>query len=231
MLPTCYQLVCVHVINCLLFFLFVGSRDDLKHLDPSPETEALVMELFGRGMKNHDIRNDVNSLWSTQLEADNGRVALTLADIRNLRQKYNAKLQIHAHDDVAMHLFAERTRTDILIYYAWRDCLVTDKVKPNFCSIIMVESGVQALHEWGSDVAFMDTTYGVTRYGYCFTALVVKDSHSNHWPVAFMFHHDETMEVFITFLTQIKKRANMLPKIIVTDISAAGIILSPHGFD
>jgi hypothetical protein len=201
---------------------FTGSRDDLKHLNPSCETEALVTELFSRGLKNHRIRHEVNSLWSTQSEADSGRIALTLENIRNLRKKYNAKNQIHPQDNVALHLLVERTPTDIIIYYAWRDGVIPGKTQPRFCSIIMADSGVQALREWGTDIAFMDTTFGVTRYGYCFTVLVVKDSHSNHWPVAFMFHYDETTAVFTTFLTEVKKRGGMLPKIIMTDISAAG---------
>ncbi len=205
--------------------MLTGSRGDLKHLSPSAKTEELVMELFGRGLKNHRILHEVNSLWSTQIEADSGRIALTLADIRNLRKKYNANNQLHAQDHVALQLLVERLGSDPIIYYAWRDVLQDDP-KPNFCSIIMADCGVQALKEWGTDVAFMDTTYGITRYGYCFTALVVKDAHSNHWPVAFMFHHDETMAVFTTFLMEVKKRAAILPRIIVTDISAAGMSIS-----
>ena len=180
------------------------------------------MGLFEQGLKNWEIEESVNTLWSTPIQAADGRIALTLQDIRKLRHKYNSKIQLHAEDSVAMQLFVQRTSKDVLIYYASRDGKSTNNPEPNFCSIIMNDAGVQALNLWGKEMAFMDTTYGVTRYGYCFTALVVKDSHSNHWPVAFMFHHDETMEVFTTFLTEVKKRAGRLPQVIVTDISAAG---------
>jgi hypothetical protein len=138
--------------------------------------------------------------------------------------------QLHGNDSIAMHLFATQNANAGLIYYAWN----TDS--PNqtlpFCSIIMTDAGVIALREWGQTAAFMDTTYGVNKYGYAFTALIVKDSHSNHWPVAYMFHENETAEEFTTFLQKIKERAARdnvnLPEFIFTDISTAGNTLYAH---
>jgi hypothetical protein len=180
------------------------------------------MYLLAHGLNNVDIQHYVNQQWYEAIDAANRRVALTLTDVRYLRQKYNSQHQLHVDDSVAMHLLSERMSSDVLIYYASRDERTGDNPHPKFCSIIMNDTCVESLHLFGKDMAFMDTTYGVTRYGYCFTALVVKDSHSNHWPVAFMIHYEETKEVFTTFLTQIKRRAGVLPAVIVTDVSAAG---------
>jgi hypothetical protein len=136
----------------------------------------------------------------------------------------NAENQIHGNDSIAMHLFATQYANAGLIYYAWNTDL-PNQTQP-FCSIIMTDAGVTALREWGQTTAFMDTTYGVNKYGYAFTALIVKDSHSNHWPVAYMFHEDETSVEFTTFLQKIKERAARdnvhLPQFIFTDISTAG---------
>jgi hypothetical protein len=145
--------------------------------------------------------------------------------------------QIHSDDSIAMHILSERLKKEGggLIHYAWSQDSSTaltssstsqSTVKPPFCSIIMTEHGILALKEWGQEVAFMDSTHGITRYGFPFTALVVKDSHSNHWPVALMFHEAETEQAFVTFLTKIRDVAGAagvsMPKAIVTDISTAG---------
>jgi hypothetical protein len=123
-----------------------------------------------------------------------------------------------------MHLLASQKANTGLIYYAWNTDL-PNQTQP-FCSVIMVDAGVTALREWGQTAAFMDTTYGVNKYGYAFTALVVKDSHCNHWPVAYMFHENETAVEFSTFLQKIKERAAKddvnMPKFIFTDICNAG---------
>ena len=129
-----------------------------------------------------------------------------------------------------MHLFVKQNANAGLIHYAW-NINSPDQTVP-FCSIIMTDVGVTALREWGQTAAFMDTTYGVNKYGYAFTALIVKDSHSNHWPVAYMFHENETAVEFTTFLQKIKERAAKdnvnLPKFIFTDISTAGNVDDMH---
>jgi hypothetical protein len=192
----------------------------------TPEMEAQVMKLIYQGRKNLDIFREVNEGWCTQTAANDRRLSITLYDIQKLRQKYKKVNQIHSNDSVAMHLWVSRQRdTSKLLYYAWRDEPTPSPSDMGFCSIIMTDGGVIAMDEWGKETAFMDTTYGVTRYGYGFTALVVKDSHSNHWPVAFMLHRDDSAAVYTTFLREIKRRTGFLPKSIVTDISDAGIVI------
>jgi hypothetical protein len=96
-------------------------------------------------------------------------------------------------------------------------------IQTKFCSIIMTNAGVIGMQKWGRKMAFMDSTFGTNRYGYPFTALVVKDSHSNHWPVAFMIHRDEDQSIYTKFLQTIRERAGFLPEGIVTDNSKAGM--------
>jgi hypothetical protein len=91
-----------------------------------------------------------------------------------------------------------------------------------FCAIIMTGSGRLALQTWGRKVAFMDSTWGTNRYGYALTVLVVKDSHGNNFPTAYMIHSSEDTEVFVTFLEHVKQLAGMLPEGILVDNCAAG---------
>jgi hypothetical protein len=101
------------------------------------------------------------------------------------------------------------------------------KDNPNgaFCAILMTGSGRLALQTWGRKVACMDSTWGTNRYGYALTALVVKDSHGNHFPAAYMIHSAEDTEVFTTFLEYVRKLTGMLPEAILVDNCAAGNII------
>jgi hypothetical protein len=131
-------------------------------------------------------------------------------------------VQIHPNDTQAMMLLVSALQQrQIIAHYSWNPQYhPTDKTP--FCTIIMTDGGVVGLKRWGRKIAFMDTTFGTNMYGYGLTALVVKDSHSNHWPVAFMLHQANDQSVYHKFLRTVRERAGHLPQGIVTDISYAG---------
>lgn len=117
-----------------------------------------------------------------------------------------------------MRELVNQLHPSLISHYAWKDLGISQ----NFCSIIMAQSGVVALKDFGRKIGFMDTTFGTNRYGYGFTSLVVKDAHGNHFPVAYMIHYDETEEIYTRFLKKIKEKAGFLPEGIITDMAKAG---------
>jgi MULE transposase domain len=196
----------------------------LKH---SEELIDEVMALLGLGHSNHSIMEKMMKKWNSFDEATNRRNTLTLVDVATLRKRFQRVNRIHPDDSVCVAELMKREENGglpktVIPYHAWRD----DTIHHDYCTIIMTDSGVAALNDWGQKVAFMDTTYGVNRYGYPFTALVVKDSHSNHWPVAFMIHQREDANTYIKFLTTVRARAGMLPQGIMIDMSLAGTSLT-----
>jgi hypothetical protein len=70
-------------------FDVVGTPLDKIHLRHSKATEELVMFLIRRGLRNHDIERELDKLWSTQEDAYDRRICLTMEDIQKIRKKYN----------------------------------------------------------------------------------------------------------------------------------------------
>ena len=122
-----------------------------------------------------------------------------------------------------MHLFAKQNANAGLIYYAWNTDS-PDQTVP-FCSIIMADAGVTALREWGQTAAFMDTTYGVNKYGYAFTALIVKDSHSN---IGLSRTFSTRTKLLSSLPLSYKRLRSMLPRITSTYRSSFSRILAPQ---
>jgi DNA-binding transcriptional regulator YiaG len=71
----------------------------LRH---SRGTEDLVMFLIRRGQRNHDIERDLDKMWSTQDDAYDRRVCITMEDIQKIRKKFNLGQYMFANEPLAI---------------------------------------------------------------------------------------------------------------------------------
>jgi hypothetical protein len=226
----------------------LGDDSDLSKLDHHPDIVQLALEWFSLGMDKHEVMFAIN-LKLLRNDDDNmtRRHYVSLKDVQALYKRFrrgsdvsstictesvysitNVRMLtclatvVDADDAKAVHRIHEILKgLDKPIMSIPCSPTATDP-SGAFCALIMAESGVLALQTWGRRIALMDTTYGTNRYGYGLTALIVKDSHGNHFPVAFMIHSEDNSAAFTTFLSYIKEKAGMLPKGILVDNCAAG---------
>ncbi|MFZ4611851.1 MAG: hypothetical protein ACOYNM_18705, partial [Gemmataceae bacterium] len=109
---------------------------------------------------------------------------------------------------------------------------VSDTIEEHFRLLFLPHQAKEVLQRCGSQVVFLDSTFGLNAYGYGLFVLLVRDEHGHGHPVAFMVSSSEDQEAVKHLLTETFKKSQVpdgkggtrsAPLYVVIDQNAAEI--------